>query len=97
MSTHRITVDLPAGLYKFLQRLLESGEFESESDVIAEALLNMSLEPVEEVGSVAQKQWLDNEILEACKEFDANPGAVYTSEEVRAYLEGQPLRMQKAG
>ncbi len=86
MGTHRITVELADDSYQILRKAVESGEYESERDVIISGLLALdgheSPSDEEEVDV-----WLRDEVVPIALRMRANPGSGYTSEEVLAHLE----------
>jgi Arc/MetJ-type ribon-helix-helix transcriptional regulator len=64
-----------------LRRKVASGEYASESEMIADglALLEDDKETFE--------RWLREDVIAACKEFEANPSSAISAEELLAKLE----------
>ena len=85
MGTHRVTIDLPEHAYQSLRTLVGSGQYDSESDVISEALAMLRLDPVQDQETTL-KNWMLEEVLPAVDEFDADPSSGLTSEQLRIHL-----------
>jgi antitoxin ParD1/3/4 len=87
MSTHRITLELPDDSYELLRRLVESGHYASESEVVADALLDLSHDPSPGPGDPSFDRWLREEVLAVDDELEADPSSGLTPEQLRARLE----------
>src|SRR5580693_3627836 len=70
MNTRRITVDLPNASYRNLRRLVESGQYASESEALAEVLLDVGLEPAHAPGDPEFDRWMREEVLVADDELE---------------------------
>jgi antitoxin ParD1/3/4 len=86
MNTRRITVDLPNASYRNLRRLVESGQYASESEALAEVLLDVGLEPAHAPGDPEFDRWMREEVLVADDELEADPSAGLTPEQLHAEL-----------
>lgn len=88
-ATRRLEIELPEELAEFVRADVQAGRFANESEAIASALTLMR-----EQGEDEMEDWVREEIAAAYDECKANPGDVYTVEEVRTHLEE---RRQKPG
>ncbi len=99
MSTHRVIVDLPTESYEQLRHLVTSGGYASESDAVADALLDHSLsEGMRETNSFDELiPALREEFCTAYDEDVSNPEDALTSSELDAYLAGERMQLRKVG
>jgi Arc/MetJ-type ribon-helix-helix transcriptional regulator len=96
VNTRRIAIDLPETSYELLQRSIDAGEYENESEAIADMLTGLLFEQTPEPGIDPEfDARLREEIDAAVAEHEANPEAVFTEEEVRLYLASQRLLREK--
>ncbi len=86
MSTHRVTLDLPQHSYERLRQMVDSGEYASESDVVAVLLGSETGEWIPPRDGRSYEEWLRESAAAAYDENAANPSEVYTAEQVLAYL-----------
>ena len=86
MGTHRVTIELTDDSYQMLRQAIDSGEFESESDVISCGLMALG-DPDLPSNKDKIEAWLRDEVVPIALRVQANPGSGYTSEEVMAHLE----------
>jgi len=91
MSTHRVTLELPAASYRNLRKMVESGEYASESEAVAEVLLNIGLEPAPTIDDSAFERWMRSEVLPADDELEANPESGLSPEQLNASLDAARL------
>ena len=80
-ATQQILVTLPTDVADLLHRKVASGEYASESEVIADSLALL------EEQSMDLEQWLREEVVPACLELEADPSSGISSTELRAALE----------
>lgn len=83
----RLTITLPDHLATAVREMVETGRFTSESDVVS-----AGLEELIAAEDDVLEPWMEEEVRAAIAESDANPLAVYTIEEARAYLEARRNR-----
>lgn len=81
-ATRRLEIELPEDLAGWASAQVESGRFADESEAVASALTLMQEQDEDEL-----EDWVREEIAASYDEWKANPGQVYTVEEVRAHLE----------
>jgi antitoxin ParD1/3/4 len=81
-ATRRLEIELPEEMADAVRAHVDSGRFASESDVVAAGL---ALLQDEEVLDEAVRDHLSA----AYAAWKANPGEVYTIEEIRAHLDQQ--------
>jgi antitoxin ParD1/3/4 len=77
---HQLSVTLPDDLAEKVRARVASGEYASESDVVAEAL--RTLQDREQT----LEQWLRTEVVEAYDKMQTDPSRGVSLEEVRASL-----------
>lgn len=87
---HQLNVTLPDDLAAQVRAKVASGEYASESDVIAEAL--RTLEDREQT----VEQWLRTEVSAAYDALAANPSRGLSLDEVRASLAATHDRLEAA-
>ena len=87
---HQLSVTLPDDLAEQVRARVESGEYASESDVVAEAL--RTLEDREQT----LEQWLRTEVAAAYDAIKADPSRGLSLEEVRASLTATHSRLEAA-
>ncbi len=81
-ATRRLEIELPEDLAEGVRADVESGRFANESEAVAAALTLMREQDEDEL-----EDWVREEIAASYDAWKANPGEVYTVEEVRAHLE----------
>jgi antitoxin ParD1/3/4 len=79
-ATQQILVTLPTDVADLLHRKVASGEYASESEVIADSLTLL------EEQSRDIEQWLREEVVPACLEFEADPSSGISPAELRVAL-----------
>jgi Arc/MetJ-type ribon-helix-helix transcriptional regulator len=91
MATHSVTIQLSDDAFRSLQHKVDSGKYATVDDVIEEALhgLDIGTETMAADADRAYEPWSRDEAIAAYDEFMANPGEVYTAQQVRAYLAEQ--------
>ena len=77
---HQLSITLPDDLAAQLRARVASGQYASESDVVAEAL--RTLEDREQ----CVEQWLRTEVVQAYDELEADAASGLTLDEVRESL-----------
>jgi antitoxin ParD1/3/4 len=87
---HQLSVTLPDDLAEQVRAKVASGQYASESDVVAEAL--RTLEDREQ----CVEQWLRTDVVEAYDELEANPASGLSVDEVRASLAATRARLETA-
>jgi Arc/MetJ-type ribon-helix-helix transcriptional regulator len=86
MATQTLTITLPQELADDIRNKVTSGEFSSESDVIASAL--KSLETVDSPHDAeAVDRWLRETVVPIALKMEADPAHGRSAEEVLALLE----------
>lgn len=85
----QMTVTLSDQAAEFVRRKVSSGAFPDESAVICEGL------DLLEDKDRDLEQWLRDEVVPACLEFDADPSTALSSSEVLAELEQARRARQK--
>jgi len=96
MSTHRVTLELPAASYRNLRRMVESGEYASESEAVADVLLDLGLGPAPKAGDEVFDRWMREEVLPADDELMANPESGLSPEQLNASLAAARLTRHSA-
>ncbi len=93
MATHSVTVQLPEDAYRVIQRSIDSGEYASESDVIAAALAaqDEDLHAKED----AIEAWLRETVIPIALRMEANPNEGFTGDEVLAHLQDDLRLLEK--
>lgn len=86
MSTHRVTLDLSPASYRNLRKMVDSGEYDSESDAISGVLIDIGLGPAPQPGEPAFERWMLEDVYPADDELEADPDSGLTPEELDAHL-----------
>jgi len=95
MRTHRVTVELPQASYRHLRQMVESGLYPSESDAVADVLLDASLTQDAALKGADLDSWMRGEVLAADDALEADPTSGLTPEQLRAeLLAARQARMQ---
>lgn len=92
-ATRRLEIELPEGMAEGVRARVESGEFASESDVVATGLRLLD-DRDSEVDDPKLDAWLRTEVAAAYDEWKANPSGGMTIDEVHAYLDQERERRQ---
>lgn len=66
-STSPITITLPLEMAAMVKAKVASGEYASDSEVIRDGLRILLAR------DAALEKWLQEEVVQACKEYEANP------------------------
>jgi len=90
-STDSNSITLPPETIKLIRAKVASGAYESEADVINQAL--HALEPQEQ----ALERWLREEVVPACDELQKDPSRGLTADQVRQTLANEYKKSLKAG
>ena len=83
-ATRRLEIELPEEMADVVRAHVDSGRFASESEAVAAALTLMREQDEEDLDDAVRDQ-----LSAAYAAWKANPGEVYTIEEVRAHLDQQ--------
>lgn len=95
MSMHRVTVELPQASYRHLRQMVESGLYPSESDAVADVLLDASLTQDAALKVPDSDRWMRDEVLAADDVLEADPTSGLTPEQLHAELgAARQARMQ---
>lgn len=90
-AVRKLTVSLPQEHSELIDQVMESGSYESASEV-AKAGFNALQEY-----DLAVERWLRDEVATTCEEIAANPDRVVSADEVHESLRMLYLEAQKAG
>lgn len=90
-AVRELTVSLPKEHSELIDQLVESGSYESASEVV-----KAGLNSLREYGHAVER-WLRDEVAPTCEEIAANPDRVVSAEEVRESLRMLYLEARKAG
>jgi putative addiction module CopG family antidote len=80
-ATRSLSITLPVEIADMVEAKVASGEYASESDVIAEGLRPMAAH------DAAIERWLRDEVVPTLREMDAHPERGLTGDEVDRYLD----------
>ena len=91
-GTKRLSVDLPAELVELVEAKVATGEYDSESDVVADGLRALQAD------DPALERWLREEVAPTYDVWDKGEMQALSAEEVWANLEvHMNARAKKAG
>ena len=76
----QFNITLPEDLARLVRDKIESGEYADANDVIVDGLRGLQEQ------NLPLEAWLREEVVPALDAYRANPGEVYTADEVRARL-----------
>lgn len=94
MGTHRVTIELADDSYRLLRRAVESGDFASESEAVAEALYDLAMPVTSVSGNPEFDRWMLEEVLPADDELEADPSSGLTPEQLHEELAAARLARQ---
>ncbi len=85
MDTHQVTITLRDETYQTLRRAVESGQYASESEAVADFIT--ALDDEESPGDESSiENWLSETVVPIALRMRANPAEGFTGEEVLAHL-----------
>ena len=90
-AVRKLTVSLPKEHSELIDQLVESGSYESASEVV-----KAGLNALQEY-DIAVERWLHDDVAPTCEEIAANPDRVVSADEVRESLRMLYLKARKAG
>lgn len=79
-KTQSLNITLPADLARWIEKKVASGEYATESDVVADSLRDAAAE------DAAIDQWVTDEVLPTLARLDAGLEKTFTVDEVRERL-----------
>ena len=94
MATHQVVIQLADESYRVLRRAVESGQYRSESEAVADVIGGLCLDPIADEGPEFER-WLQEDVRAADDELDADPSAGFTPEQLRASLAEARLSFAK--
>jgi antitoxin ParD1/3/4 len=89
-----LTVTLPDDLAELVRQKVDSGEYNSESEVVRAALRTLA-DDFEPGHGPEIEEWLRNEVVPTHDAVDADPSRVLTIEQVEAKLDARYQRLLK--
>lgn len=79
-NTAPITITLPLEMAAMVKAKVASGEYASDSEVIRDGLRILLAR------DAALEKWLREEVVQACKEFEADPSSGIPAEQVMDHV-----------
>jgi antitoxin ParD1/3/4 len=89
-ANQQLLITLPSEIAELLHRKVASGEYASESEVISDSLT--LLEDHEE----ALEQWLREDVVPACIEFEANQSSGIVAADLLSALQADRKERQRS-
>lgn len=86
MNIHRVTLELTEDSYNLLRSVVDSGEYASESDAIADLIPDLRPDRDGFPDTESFKQWMLEDVLAADNEYDLHPETAFTPEQLRNRL-----------
>jgi len=95
-ATRRLEIELPEDMAEAVSARVASGEFASESEVVATGLKLLDDRDAD-ADDPELEAWLRTEVIAAYDEWKANPSGGMTLDQVNAYLDQERERRRAGG
>ena len=79
-TTQQMSITLPHEMYSAVRAKVESGEYATESEVLRDGLRALLAR------DAAVEKWLRTEVVEICKQMEADPSQAIPWEDVKTLL-----------